>query len=40
MSENEKMIEHSDKIVDIIEKILGFNERYQKGQGQITKSNA
>ena len=33
MSENEKGTEQPDKIVDIVEKILGFNERYQEGQG-------
>ena len=33
MSENEKRIEQPDKIVDIVEKILDFNERYQEGKG-------
>ena len=33
MSEYERRIEQLDKIVDIAEKILNFNERYQEGQG-------
>ena len=33
MSENEKRIEQPNKTVDTVEKILGFNERYQEGQG-------
>ena len=32
MSDNEKRIEQPDEIVDIVEKILGFNERCRKGQ--------
>ena len=32
MSENEKRNEQPNKIVDIVEKILGFNERYQEGR--------
>ena len=32
MSDNEKRIEQPDEIVDIVEKILGFNERYREGQ--------
>ena len=31
ISEDEKRIEQPDKIVDIVEKILVFNERYQEG---------
>ena len=30
LSENKKRIEKPDKIVDIVEKILGFNEKYQE----------
>ena len=33
MSENGKRIEQPDKLVDIVEKVLGFNERYQEGRG-------
>ena len=33
MSEDEKRIEHPDGIVNIIEKILEFNEPSQRGQG-------
>ena len=33
LSENKKRIEKPDKIVDIVEKILGFNEKYQERQG-------
>ena len=32
MSENEKRIEQPNKIVNIVEKILGFSERYQQVQ--------
>ena len=32
MFEDEKRIEQPDKIVDIVKKILGFNEKYQEGQ--------
>ena len=33
MSENEKRIEQPDRVVDIVEKILDFNNQNQKGQG-------
>ena len=32
MFEKEERIEQHHKIVDIVEKILGFNERFQDGQ--------
>ena len=33
MSEDEKRIEQPERIVNIVEKILEFNERSQRGQG-------
>ena len=33
MSEQERKIENPDKIVEIVEKILKFNEQNQQGQG-------
>ena len=33
MSENKNRIQQSDKIVDIVEKILEFNGQNQEGQG-------
>ena len=32
MFEKEERIEQHDKIVDIVEKILSFSERFQEGQ--------
>ena len=36
MSEDESKIERPDKIVDIVKKILEFNDQNQKGQGLET----
>ena len=30
MSDNKKRIGQPEKVVDIVEKVLGFNKRYQK----------
>ena len=36
MGENEKEIEKSNEIVDIVEKIIEFNKQKQEGQGLKT----